>query len=225
MSQFLKLIQTGATAEVADAVERDPSLAAYRDPQGVSALLWSIYCGQNLVRDFLIERLSAIGIGLDIFEAAALGNIARLKLILDAEPNAVSEFSGDGWTALHLAAAFGTPDAAAFLLERGARVDTVSQNPQKNLPLHAAYALNKNRETIELLLAHGADANAVQVGGYTALFSAAAANRQDLAELLIHCGANPHLKNDQGKTAAEYARERGYSEIARWLEALPNGDA
>lgn len=224
MSQFLKLIQTGATAEVADAVERDPSLASYRDPQGVSALMWSIYCGQALVRDFLLQRLAAMEISLDVFEASALGDVARLKQILDAEANAVCEFSADGWTALHLAAAFGTPETVALLLDRGARVDTVSQNPQKNLPLHAAYALSKNREVIELLLAHGADANALQVGGYTALFSAAAANRRDLAELLLICGAKPNARNDQGKTAAEYARERGHEEIASWLETLPGGE-
>ena len=225
MSQFLKLIQTGATAEVADAVTRDPSLAAFRDPQGVSALMWSIYSGQNLVRDFLVEHLGTIGIDLDLFEASALGNLPRLNQILDAEPNEVGAFSADGWTALHLAAAFGTSEAVAVLLDRGAHVDTVSQNPQRNLPLHAAYALGRNREIIEMLLAHGADANASQVGGYTALFSAAAANRRDLAELLLICGAKPHLKNDLGKTAAEYARERGHTEIAAWLETLPNGDS
>lgn len=224
MSQFLKLIQNGATAEVADAVANDPALAAFHDPQGVSALLWSIYFGQNLIRDYLLERLGEVGVELDVFEAAALGDVERLKKIVDAEPNAVREFSADGWTALHLAAAFGTPGAVRHLLDRGARVDTISQNPQKNLPLHAACALGRNRETIELLLAHGADANASQVGGYTALFSVAAANRRDLAELLLARGANPHLKNDQGKTAAQYARERGHAEMAGWLEALPNGD-
>lgn len=165
MSQFLKLIQSGATVEVADAVQGDPALASFRDPQGVSALMWSIYCGQNLVRDFLLERLAAAEIGTDVFEAAALGDLARLNILLDQEPNAVCEFSPDGWTALHLATAFGTPEAVLFLLDRGARLDTVSQNPQKNLPLHAACALSKNRDIIELLLAHGADANALQVGG------------------------------------------------------------
>ena len=56
---FLKLIQAGSTAEIADAVQQDPSLSAWRDPQGVSALLWSMYCGQPLVRDFLVARLAA----------------------------------------------------------------------------------------------------------------------------------------------------------------------
>lgn len=220
MNQFLKSIQTGATAEVADAVELDPALAEYRDAQGVSALLWAIYCGQPLVRDFLIDRLTAHGVALDLFEAASLGDEPQLTAILDASPSAIEAFSGDGWTALHLASAFGTAGAVALLLKRGARVDAVSANPQRNQPLHAALALGKDSVIIQTLLAHGADANAAQAGGYTPIFSAASANRRDLAELLLRHGANPHQRNDQGKTPADYARERGHNDLASWLESV-----
>ncbi len=221
MNHFLKLIQTGATAEVADAVELDPALAEYRDPQGVSALLWAVYTGQTVVRDFLVARLAAHGVALDIFEAAAIGDDELLSAILDMDSSATSAVAGDGWTALHLAAAFGTPRSVTTLLSRGSDVNALSQNAQRNQPLHAAVALGKNRETIELLLVHGANADAIQVGGYTAIFSAAAANRMDLAELLLAHGANPHHKNEEGKTPAEYARQRGHTEIADWLESLP----
>jgi hypothetical protein len=75
--------------------------------------------------------------------------------------------------------------------------------------------------SINLLLAHGADANATQAGGFTPLFSVATANRRDLAEILIAHGANPHHKSDAGKTAADFARERGHADFADWLEAQP----
>jgi hypothetical protein len=218
---FLKLIQTGATAEVADAVQTDPALAYARDPQGVSMLLWAVYCGQTLVRDFLLARLAATGIALDVFEASAVGDEVQLKALLEADPELAQYFSGDGWTALHLAAAFGTPAAVSVLLAAGAPVDAVSRNPQQNQPLHAALALGKNAETIRLLLAHGAPVNEAQAGGFTPIFSAAIANRRDLAEMLLAHGADPHRKTDQGKTAADFARERGHAEIAAWLESLP----
>jgi ankyrin repeat protein len=222
MSQaFLKLIQTGATADVAAAVEADSALAAARDPQGVSALLWSIYAGQQLVRDFLLSQLANQGAKLDIFEAAATGDVATLKAILTSNPSSAQSYSGDGWTALHLASAFGTPAAVAVLLEHGASVDAVSQNPQRNQPLHAAMSLSRNLETANLLLNHGAQPNAVQVGGFTPLFSATAANRKDLAELLLARGADAHHRNDLGKTAADFARERGHNDLATWLEAQP----
>jgi ankyrin repeat protein len=218
---FLKLIQQGATAEVADAVQADSALTAWRDPQGVSALMWSVYCGQALVRDFLLARLAAEGIGLDIFEAAATGDVARLRDLLEAEPGLARSFSGDGWTALHLAAAFGSAAAVSALLAAGAAVNGVSRNPQQNQPLHAALALGKNAEIVELLLEDGAPVNTAQAGGFTPIFSAATADRKDLAEMLLAYGADPHAKSDAGKTAADFARERGHAELAAWLESQP----
>jgi ankyrin repeat protein len=218
--QFLKNLQRGATAEVADAVANDPSLASWRDVQGVSALMWSIYSGQALVRDFLLAELFRTAVALDLFESAAAGDLISLRQNLDAEPEAIRAYSNDGWTALHLAAAFATPKTVSLLLESGAAVDAVSKNAQANQPLHATVALSRNPETIQLLLAAGADPNARQTAGYTALFSAAAANRRDLAELLIAHGAEPSLSNDFGQTAATFARERNHTELADWLEGL-----
>jgi hypothetical protein len=219
MSQaLLKLIQTGATADLAAAVEADPSLVQSRDPQGVSALLWSVYMGQELTRNYLLALLAAQGVALDIFEAAATSNLARLGEILRANPEEAHAFAGDGWTPLHLACAFGTPAAATYLLDRGATVDAVSQNPAANQPLHATMALSKNIETASLLLDRGADPNAVQAGGFTPIYSAVAANRKDLVELLLDRGADLHHRSDQGKTPADFARDRGHAELAAWLE-------
>jgi ankyrin repeat protein len=222
MSQhFLKLIQTGVTAEIAVAVEADPALIEARDPHGVSALLWSVYSSQPTVRDFLLAQLATRGIVLDVFEAAAVGDVLRLEDILTADPGAAHAFSGDGWTALHLAAAFGTPQAADMLLQHGAQVDAWSQNAARNQPLHAAAALSRDPETVSLLLAHGSDPNAAQAGGFTPLFSVAGANRRDLAEMLVRNGAHARHRSDLGKTAMDFARERGHTELADWLESQP----
>ena len=71
MSQiFLNMIRRGETAEIAAAVEENPGLARFRDAQGVSALMWSIYTGQPLIRDFLRVHAGE----LDIHEAAAHSN-------------------------------------------------------------------------------------------------------------------------------------------------------
>jgi ankyrin repeat protein len=218
--QFLKLIQRGATAEIADAVASDSTLLSLRDSQGVSALLWSIYSGQPLVRDFLLAEKARSGQALDIFEASAAGDAESLSKSMAATPDSIRDYSGDGWTALHLAAAFGTPETVRLLLEQGAMVDTVSKNPQTNQPLHAAMALGRNPETIQLLLAAGADPNARQTGGFTPIFSAAAANRRDLVEILIASGADPAIQNDFGQTAAGFARERNHTDLAEWLESL-----
>jgi ankyrin repeat protein len=223
MSQtFFKLIQSGSTAELADAVQNDPSLARFRDANGVSALMWSIYTGQVLARDFLLAELTHQHADLDVFESAATGNTARLAVILDADPQAVNNYSTDGWTPLHLAAAFGTPKTVQLLLQHGAKIDAVSKNPQANQPLHAALALSRNAETVQLLLAAGADPDALQAGGFSPIFSAATANRRDLAQLLLAHGAHAHLRSDQNKTPADFARERGHIDLAHWLESQPS---
>ncbi len=232
MSQhFLKLIQRGLTAEVADAVDLDPSLVTWRDTQGVSALMWSIYSSQTTIRNFFLVQIANQGIPLDLFEAAAVGDPAEISAALEPapgqllqldQPGPLQSYSPDGWTALHLAAAFGTPAAVQLLLKLGASVAAVSQNAQKNQPLHAALALGRDPVSVRLLLEAGADPNARQTAGYTALFSAAAANRRDLCELLLAHGATPSLTNDFGQTAATFARDRKHTDLADWLEILPS---
>ena len=216
------MIRRGQSTELAADVEARPELAHARDVQGVSALLWTIYTRQSVMRDFLRARIP----DLDIFEAAALGDIASLRALLDADPAAVHAFSGDGWTPLHLAAAFAGPEAVRLLLDRGADVHAVSRNPQQNQPLHAALALSGNLETVRLLLDAGADVNATQAGGFAPLHSAASAGHRDAAEFLLARGANPAQADHQGNAPAHYARQRGHAELADWLDSaehdLPN---
>jgi uncharacterized protein len=217
--RFLNLIRNGETAEVAAAAEEDPSLITSRDAQGVSAFLWSIYSGQPLIRDFLLTRLP----GLDIFEAAALGDCGRIERLLQQDGQIIHQASADGWSPLHLAAAFGGPQATALLLNHGADVNQLSRNPMQNQPLHACIALGRNCETAGLLIAHGAGINNAQAGGYAPLHQAAAAGLPDMTQLLLKAGADPAQPCHQGKTPADYARERHHDavvqQLSEWLIA------
>jgi uncharacterized protein len=215
--RFLNLIQNGQTAEVAAAAEEDPSLIACRDAQGVSAFLWSIYHRQPLIRDFLLTHLPT----LDIFEACALGDCGRIESLLRQDAMLVHESSADGWAPLHLAAAFGGPQATALLLSHGAHVHRFSRNPMHNQPLHACVALSQDCETVRVLIEQGADVNMAQAGGYTPLHQAAAAGRADLAQILIAAGADTSCVCHQGKTPADYARERQHDAIVQLLSASP----
>jgi uncharacterized protein len=215
--RFINLIQNGQTAEVAAAAEEDPSLIACRDAQGVSAFLWSIYHRQPLIRDFLLTHLPA----LDIFEACALGDCGRIESLLRQDAMLVHESSADGWAPLHLAAAFGGPQATALLLSHGAHVHRFSRNPMHNQPLHACVALSQDCETVRLLIEQGADVNMAQAGGYTPLHQAAAAGRADLARILLDAGADTSCVCHQGKTPADYARERQHDAIVQLLSASP----
>jgi uncharacterized protein len=213
--RFFHLIGTGQTAEAAAAAEEDPSLITSRDAQGVSAFLWSIYHRQPMIRDFLLTHLQS----LDIFEACALGDCRRIEPLLQREPMLVHDCSADGWAPLHLAAAFGGPEATALLLTHGAHVHRFSRNPMHNQPLHACIALSQDIETARLLIAQGADVNMEQAGGYTPLHQAAAAGLAELTEILLQAGANPSSLCHQAKTPADYARERQHQGVLKLLSA------
>jgi uncharacterized protein len=213
--RFLNLICSGQTAEVAAAVEEDPSLVACRDAQGVSVFLWSIYSRQPLVRDFLLTHVP----DLDIFEASALGDCGRLDPLLRQDAMLVHQTSADGWSPLHLAAAFGGPEATALLLSHGAHTHRFSRNPMHNQPLHACIALSQNCETVRVLIAQGADVNIEQAGGYTPLHLAAAAGLEELTRILLQAGADPARLCHQGKTPADYARERQHDAVMQQLSA------
>jgi hypothetical protein len=218
MSQlFLNMIRRGETAEIAAAVEENPSLALFRDAQGVSALMWSIYTRQPVIRDFLRESVLKGAGEFDIHEAAALGDCERLHAIIAADAMMARAVSPDGWPPLHLSAAFATPQAVELLLEHGAHIHQVSHNPMRNQALHACIALGNSLESLRLLLEAGASVNATQAGGYTPLHQAAANGNAAVVELLLEHGADKTACCDQGKTPAAYAGERGHKDLAALL--------
>ena len=216
MSQgFIDLVRRGSTKEIAEWVEDDPQIATSRDAQGISALMWAIYSGQTLVREFLRSGLP----DLDLAESAAVGDCERLVALLGGDAAKANSMSPDGWPLLHLAAAFAAPDTVDLLLNSGADVHQISATPMRNQALHAALALSRELETVRMLLRRGADPNAAQAGGFRPLHQASAAGRLDLVRLLLDAGADPAQLCDRRKTAADYAREKGHPAVVAALEA------
>lgn len=168
------------------------------------------------------EEARAIAAGrtdLDVFEAAALGDVDRLREVLDEDPSAANGWSDDGFTPLHYAAFFGHPEAAGLLIGRGADLEARSTNREFALdaaPLHSAAAAGR-RDVCEVLLDAGADVNAVQHGGYTALLDAAANGSEELVELLLERGADASTRLTDGRTAADLARAAGHLDLSARL--------
>ena len=164
-----------------------------------------------------VDTLLAASPTLDVFEAAALGRTDRLAELLQADETAANARADDGFTPLQLAAFFAQPDAVALLLRHGADVHAVSTNDMRIQPLHAAL-VQGNRRVVELLLDAGADVDARQHNGWTALQAAAQHGSAELAALLLERGADPHLAMDEGKTALDIARAQGHAAVVALLE-------
>ncbi len=195
-------IDSGNIELLQQLVERDRASASVRDANGVSALMNALYRGRQ---DMVAVLLSAEP-ALDVFEASALGNAARLEELLSRDAGLVRAVSADGFTPLHFACFFRQEGSARKLLHAGADPAAVADNKMKVQPLHSAAAA-RQRGIVEMLLLAGAPVNATQQGGWTALHAAAQHGDADTAELLLEYGADPAIANDEGKTPADMAAE------------------
>ncbi len=187
-------IEAGNAAAVARILAQDPSLAGSRSPTGVSAVLWARYRGHAEIVDAILAAEPV----LDVFDAAALGRLGRLAQLVDDDPGQANAWSSDGFTPVGLAAFFGHPEAVRFLLAHGADVHAVARNPMRVQPLHAATAA-RNVEAVRLILEAGADPDAEQQEGFTALMAARLHDDTEIIDLLLAHGA--HDKANDSSTS------------------------
>ena len=205
-------INAGDAARVEVILSADPALAAARDDDGVSATMHALYRRRPAVA----EMIAAAILELDVFEAAALGRTDRLAELLAADPPLATARSVDGFTALHYPAFFGMGEAAAAsraLLAAGADPNARSANAFSVLPLHSAVA-GDHDDVVAVLLAAGADVNAMQRHGYRPLHGAAQNGAAATVARLLAAGADPSATNDDGRTAADLAAQAGHMELA-----------
>lgn len=135
---------------------------------------------QEVVRFLLLQ-----GLAMDVFAAAVLGLVDRVREFLDADPGSRDARGAHGIPLLFHAAAAGQHEVCALLVERGVDVNTGAGG---NTALHAA-ALFGRGALAEWLLARGADVNATDYEGRTPLQRAVATRHADVADLLRRHGA------------------------------------
>lgn len=199
--QLFTAISAGDETELDRILRAEPALAtSTRD--GLSTLRAAAYAGHPE----LAQPLERCGVAPDGFDAAALGEVERLRELVDDDPDLVQRHAPDGFTPLHLAAWFGHTKAVELLLARGADPRAVAANGTALEPLNSAAAAG-NTVIVHLLLDRGADVDATQEHGITALHSAAAHNDLEMVTLLLGRGADPYVTTIDGRTAAQLATD------------------
>ena len=91
------------------------------------------------------------------------------------------------------------------LIESGADVTSADNSGQTALMLSVRN--NPSLEILEELIVRGSPINAADSKGQTALLEAAQHGTPSMVKLLLRGGANPEVKNAEGKTAAELIQE------------------
>jgi ankyrin repeat protein len=143
--------------------------------------------------------------------AARAGNLELAKLLLQnrASPHRKNRY---GDTPLLLATSQGHTAIMQVLLDAGAEL-----NPVGWTPLHYACVANKI-DLATWLLDKGAKPDLLAPNGLSSLMLAVRSGNNELVGLLIKRGANPLVKDYEGKTAKDHAKAAGFAQTAELLE-------
>ena len=155
--------------------------------QDVHAIDLAIWGGRRQRNNLTIAHLLVTrGATCDLTVVSALGDLDRVRQILDDDPSRIREARPCGRRPLSAAVEFGHDQIARFLLERGANPTWDEPAAPRGSALHAASARD-NLEMVKLLLAHGADPNEDVDSTASALAFAAT---PEIRELLRSHGAH-----------------------------------
>ena len=211
---FFDAIRAGDLAAVRALLDQDPALLTAKNAQSQSAVLFSIYNRQKEVRDLLLSR----GVPLELHEAAAAGDVARVKELVEKDASLAKGFSPDGFPILALAAVFGQFEVTKYLHAKGGDVNAAATNGSGYNALTGAVT-SGHSEIVKWLLENGADPNYRYANNYSPLLNAAANGHLEILQLLIAHSADLHAKTNDGKTALAFAEERKHGAVADYLRA------
>jgi uncharacterized protein len=211
---FFDAIRSGDLPAVRALLDQDAALLSAKNAQSQSPVLFSIYNGQKEIRDLLLSR----GAQLELHEAAAAGDLLRVKEIVQKDASLAKAYSSDGFPVLALAAVFGNFDVTKYLHEKGGDINAVATNGTGYNALTGAVA-SGHSEIVKWLLDHGAEPNYRYAAGYTPLLTAAANGHLEILKALLAHGADLHAKTNDGKNALAYAQERKHTVVAEYLHS------
>jgi uncharacterized protein len=128
----------------------------------------------------------------------------------------VEQRNPQGESPLMIAAIKGRLASAKRLIQRGAEVNKTGWTP---LHYAASRAEPDSVEMARLLLEHHAYIDAESPNRSTPLMLAAMYGHADVVRLLLEEGADPSLRNEQGLTAVDFARQADRDDLANLIAA------
>jgi cytohesin len=218
LAELFEMLLTEPEETIRQAIHEDPTVLDIRTDKGLSPMAWAWWNGRPEVAEMLIDA----GADLDFYDTVYMGSAAQLEELLPRSFHLANSFSPLGLPPLMLAGP--DPVKVRMLLEAGANVNVRGRTRAGETPLTNAAVMEAPRETMELLLVAGADPNAANRQGYTALSAAAAWGDRELVDLLLSYGARPGLRVKDGRSPADFADEDGHVDLAHFLRAAAGPD-
>jgi ankyrin repeat protein len=185
----------------------------------------------------------------EFFDSVRTGRVARLRKLLDAQPELLRAVDSNGETPVLEALYYGQPGALEVLLEHNRELDIFEaaalgrasrigalleldpglldmRSPDGYAPLHLAAFFGRT-DAVRLLLERGADAQATAVNPRrtTPLHAAAGRGHVDTARLLLDRGANPNVADINGDTPLHLAARSHDGAMQRMLIAAGSDPA
>jgi len=136
--------------------------------------------------------------------------LKSLNILLSRGVN-VNKLDVDGESILHSASAFSDIDIVKSLVNKGAKVNLKSKDGYT--PLHFACEDDANLATVKYLLQRNADINAKTKSNETPLHLAVRAGSKEIITYLLAENCNLSIKDYDGFTAKERAKDIGNEEI------------
>lgn len=175
-----------------------------QDSYGATALQIAAKHGHESVMRLLLKNEASINIEnkngeTALYWAARNGHKTAVELLLISEANVLTK-DNEGWSALDWAVTGGKSDIVKELLEHG--VDTESDGRNQALYLAAGEG---HEDTVQMLLDNGADVNAKDWIGSTALDWAAPGGHERTVRALLRNGSNLNSRDAYENTALHWA--------------------
>lgn len=133
---------------------------------------------------------NSLALSQEIFDAAQKGDLAKVKSLVQENPDLVNAKNNDDNTPLHIAADEGHLEIVHFLIQEGADVNSMNA-VRRNPVLLAGY--RGHTDVVKLLLDNGVKFDYVDIRGYTPLRWAAVRGNKDVVELYVARGAKISL--------------------------------
>lgn len=160
-----------------------------------------------------VNYISPLG-EIPLREATIKNNLELVKFLVSKGAD-VNLYDDNDFSSLMIAARYEKSyDIAKYLIDKGADVNAKTTD-KRNTALTVAIRNNSNpQKIITTLLEHGADVNAKDKYGNTALmhtildsFNLSKQNKLNIAKILIDNGANLNIKNNNNDTALTLAQK------------------